>query len=532
MARRLEEFWLWVESGLCLIKPRAGAKVEALVLNEHQKQIWRAMYRQALAGESIRIIVLKARRLGCSTFCQALGYFLCKCVPHWRVVVIAHEADSTREIFGISKRMLDHDPEPVESLKAGNRKEIGFHHDSQFVAMTAGGRFPGSGSAINFLHISELAKWPNDMVSVADQLSSIMQAVPADAQSIVVIESTANRRDASGEYESRFRLAQSGQSGYIAVFTGWNEEQTYRARVKGSLEYTEYENAAIASHGLDDEQIVWRRRKIQDDYAGSEVLFAQEYPLVPDEAFQVAEGKIFPILKRERHDRRLSFDQLAPDLYRGVDWGGRHAFVAVWVAHRDGQPGFSIDAEACPNIWQCFSSWSRDEKGKPQEKWKDGVDAVRYVVMQFNLTGWVHVYREMYIPNSAHRGLSELDLAQMVLKQSGREPVISTVADRSRPNSIILFTQQGVPTCAMQTPGTSVAGEIEDGIAVLVALMQGNVPFEPPKPAETRLQQALRQMEQRGALNFGEQDVDLVLAVRDYRAGSGKSPHPFLGACW
>lgn len=532
MAQRLEEFWTWVQGGSFLIKPRRGSELVPLQLNEHQKQIWRAMYRQAAAGKPIRVIVLKCRRAGASTFSQALGYFLSKTTPHWRVVVVAHEADSTREIFGITKRAMEFDPEPVESLRVGNRKEIAFHHDSQFVMLTAGGRYPGSGSAINMAEFSELSKWPNDMVSVADQLSSLSQAVSQDPNSIIIIESTANRRDSSGEFENRFKLAMAGKSNYEPVFSEWSKEESYRLEVVAPLEHTEYEREVIAAHGLTDEQLAWRRMKIADDYAGSEILFAQEYPLSPEEAFQVAEGKIFPLFRKERHDRVLAFDQLSPDLYRGIDWGGRHPFVCVWACHRDGAPGFSIDATACPNLWKCLSSWSRDEKGKPQERWKDGVDPIRYMVSQFYLTGWLHIYRELYLENSAHRGLSELDIAQMILKMSGGEQYVGTVADRSRPNSIMLFTQQGIATCACQTPQTTIAGEIEDGIAVLTALMQGTVPFDPPKAAETRLQQALRMQELRGTLNYGESDVETVLAVRDHRSKQSRSAHPFLGACW
>ena len=539
LAALLEQFLAWINAGNFKIKPRSGARLIPLLLNPHQMQIWRAMYRQAMAGEPVRVIVLKFRKAGCSTLVEALGYFLTKYVPHWRTVVIAHEADSTNEIFQISKRGYQNDPRRIESLKAGNRRELSYHHDSQFATLTAGGHFAGSGSTINMLHCSELAKWPNDMIGIADQLASVMQAVPGDPSSIVVIESTANRKDVSGEFEQRFRDAFAGMSSYAAVFTGWAEEESNAVPLRDgeTLAYDDYEQKARALHGLTDAQLNWRRKKKRDDYAGSDTLFQQDYPLTHDEAFQVTEGKIFPMLRADIHGKSIPLNELmGAELYRGIDWGGRHPFVCVWVAHRPGQPSFTVDTQACPNIWKALTSWSYDikERGgaKPQEKHKDANDAIRYAVMGGTLTGWVHVYREIYMPNSAYRGYSDLDLYELIERQSGSEQYTNTIADRSRPNTILMFSQRGMAIQGCAPPELTIAGEIDDGIAVMQALMQGTQPFLRPPPPETRIEQAVRLQLERGDLRYGEPDAELAMAVRENKRHSASMRHPFLGACW
>lgn len=212
----LHEFHDWLLSGHCRIKDRSGDLV-ALYPNAYQQQLWEIMVTQAWAGQPIRLICLKARKTGCSTFAQALAYWLTANRPHFMAITLAHQEDSTRQIFGITQRIYRNDPGRIERLKRGNVRELSYDHDSQFLTITAGGKYVVSGGTPNMVHWSELSKSPGDALAIEDQLASVLNSVPDDPESIVIIESTANAREpkrppefAIGHFESRWRV-----SGYV-----------------------------------------------------------------------------------------------------------------------------------------------------------------------------------------------------------------------------------------------------------------------------------------------------------------------------
>lgn len=452
-----------------------------------QKRLFRAMWKQSANGQPVRVIVLKPRKVGISTYVQGLFYWLSKNVPHRFCETVAHSAESTGLIFEVTSRIRRYDPHREPRIKTDTRRELAYGHDSRFLTQTAGGEYVGSGGTINYLHLSELAKWGG---YIQDQLASLMNAVPTDPDSIVVIESTANRRDPTGEFESRFRAAVEGVGGYAPVFVGWWEDPRY---VRPDEEFalddaTDSERKLMAELGLTSGQMAWRRWQITTTFNGSEIAFRQEFPATWEEAFSVARGRVFPMLNAATHNLIVkSSDLTAWRRYRGIDWGGAHPFVCVWVAHAPGNPGFTVDIAACPNTWRQLTTWSRREDGASMGQFRplgdDAVDAIRYVIMTFGLTGHVHVYRELFVVDAAEQGFSDLDLCQQILRASVGEMYEGNVADRSRPNTILLYAQQGLPCQSSIKLETTIIGEVEDGVATMQALMRKTVPLiYPPRP--------------------------------------------------
>ena len=99
-----------------------------------------------------------------------------------------------------------------------------------------------------------------------------------------MIETTGNQF--GDEFHSLWRRTQSGGSEFEAIFLPWSVDPTYRAKVPDGFEMTAEEARLAEQHGLDAEQICWRRNKISQ--LGSQDYFAREYPLVPDEAFMAS----------------------------------------------------------------------------------------------------------------------------------------------------------------------------------------------------------------------------------------------------
>lgn len=534
LAARLEEFREWLALGHCKIKDRAGRLV-SLELNRLQDRVLATMQRQANAGRPVRIVILKARKGGSSTLIQALQYFLTKTTPHWFSETVAHTGVSTKEIFTITKRIRRNDPDRPPKERPPSTRTLEFKDiDSVFVTETGGGHYVGSGSTINALHLSELAKWKGAPGVIEDQLASLRNAVPDHPDTLIVIESTANRADTSGQFERIWREAVGGLNGYAPVFSAWYDEETYYVKPGkdnrvGDL--SEYETELRASAKLTDGQVLWLRKKTAEL---GEMLRKQEFPSTPEEAFQVATGKIFPMLRREKHDRQIE-DLTGWELYRGVDWGGAHPFVCAWVAHKPGVPGFSIDGHACPNTWKQFAEWKRDVQGRPHALGDDAVDAVRYVVMEWLLTGWVHVYRELFIRDTAMRGLSLLNIGETIKQMSLAEQYIGTVCDRSQPNNVNLFNQRGIPAMSHRKPSTVRLSELEDGIAYLHTLLVADVPLIDPDPPPLLVEQIIADRERNGG-HYGldlETRFEILRHKRRKSRESGRVPreavHPQLG---
>src|ERR1700690_3848076 len=155
----------------------------------------------------IRVIILKARRKGISTYVS--GRFFHSTISHFNhyAMQITHEPEATNALFGMVKRYMNHlrdEFKPAE--KYNNRKELEFNTpdgkglDSKYTVGTAGKDDFGSGQLVHKLHLSELAKWSPH---VADNLlTSVLQCVPRTKESEVIIESTA--KGVGGVYYDMF----------------------------------------------------------------------------------------------------------------------------------------------------------------------------------------------------------------------------------------------------------------------------------------------------------------------------------------
>jgi hypothetical protein len=76
----------------------------------------------------------------------------------------------------------------------------------------------------------------------------------------------------------------------VPVFLPWYIQDEYRDDVPGGFTRSPEEEELVATLGLDDAQLVWRRRKIAET---SRDLFMQEYPSTAEEAFLTSGRPVF-----------------------------------------------------------------------------------------------------------------------------------------------------------------------------------------------------------------------------------------------
>jgi hypothetical protein len=257
-------------------------------LNTPQDRLRKKILELEKESRPVRIIILKARQMGFSTFTS--GWYTTDTVTNIgrKTAVVAHTEESTKEIFGKYRVMVNNLPEELRpQTSASNAQEIVFDTKEntgiggRIRCMTAGGEGIGRGSTIHNLHISEYAFWKGDKKQV---LTGLLQAVPRLPNTSVIIESTANGMD---HFKELWDLAVSGKSEFVPFFCAWHEMEEYRMPVPKDfkLDSTWDEKKVMEEYNLDMEQIVWRRWCILNNCHGDIEQFHQEYPACPEEAF-------------------------------------------------------------------------------------------------------------------------------------------------------------------------------------------------------------------------------------------------------
>lgn len=264
----------------CLSVRAKDGRIVRLVLNRAQAHLHQALEDQRGRTGRVRAFVLKGRQQGASTYIG--GRFFHR-VTHERGVsalVMAHDMESTRTLLEMSRRFYRLCPAAVRPEKGrDNVRELEFPRlDSGYRVATAGSRGAGRSQTVQLLHGSEAAFWPN----AREHAAGVLQTVAGGRGSEIVFESTANGADPF--FHAGWEAAQAGESEYRAVFIPWFWQPEYVREAPADFAPDPEERELAELFGLGPGQLAWRRAKIAE--LGDRLLFAQEYPCTPDEAFR------------------------------------------------------------------------------------------------------------------------------------------------------------------------------------------------------------------------------------------------------
>ena len=262
--------------------------------NEAQKIVNKKIDEQLKRTGRVRAIVLKGRQMGLSTFAVARVFWKSYFNAHNKSVVMAHDSATSDSLFNMSRNTISNMPEEYRpTFKKSNAKEIMFeHNESGYRLYTAGSPEAGRGTTPTIAHLSEVAFWTHDEKILAGLFQGISEANGTE----VILESTAN--GVGNEFHRLWKGAVNGENDYVPIFVPWYLMPEYRRTVLEPEEFqetlTENEQKLQALHGLDIEQLYWRRLKVAE---GGLSKFKQEYPCTPEEAFQVSGSNVFDIEK-------------------------------------------------------------------------------------------------------------------------------------------------------------------------------------------------------------------------------------------
>ena len=181
--------------------------------------------------------------------------------------------------------------------------------------------------------------------------------VPSKPDTTIILESTANGvggafYDMFWQAVERIKENPGDYSGFIPVFFAWYEFPEYQTALPQGyvLEPDEDETDLIRRYNLSDEQLYWRRLKIQE-LGGDVALFKQEYPATAREAFQTTGRNVFS---------QSTLDKIA----------GRITKPRTGLFYREGDEIGIKDVERQIECWQIW------RKPNPSHQYALGIDTM------------------------------------------------------------------------------------------------------------------------------------------------------------
>lgn len=244
---------------------------------------------------SVRVIILKARRVGMSSYIDGLAVTHCLARAQAHAMIVAHLKEvADKGLFRVPRDLAVSLNERMPGACEVQTRSLAFPHSlgaSNLDIATAGSVGAGRGMTLSFLHLSEAASYPGQ-----GSFLSILPAVSKAPDTVIALESTAQGRVGIGEtfYEYWIAANKSGAkwNGFTPIFLSWLDDP-------GCLRSdTEAEDAPASDFERElmgkpffanKSQIAWMRMVLEGECRGSELMFNQEYPHSPDVAF-VATG--------------------------------------------------------------------------------------------------------------------------------------------------------------------------------------------------------------------------------------------------
>ena len=305
----------------CLkLKNFGSGELVPFKLNEVQVILHHMCERMLEEEEHVRIIVLKARRFGISSYVQ--GRFFHNVVMNFNKLcqIATHSKGATDSMFAMTKIFEENYPEQIKpSKRYSGKRELVFGAEtgglnSEYSLCTVGGK-EVRGSQIDFLHCSEVASWGEHG---DDYFLGLLNCVIAGYGTEVIVESTAS--GVGGLFYDLWVDAVEGSSGFKDAFFPWFIYSYYQKAFKSEQEKLRFENSLGTEkrYGGEEEKkllghqvsydigtstplefevslenLQWRRTYIDTQCQGDLLKFHQEYPSHWREAFVSTGRSVF-----------------------------------------------------------------------------------------------------------------------------------------------------------------------------------------------------------------------------------------------
>ena len=138
----------------CLTIKTKTKGLQQLKFNRGQRHLNHIAEEMLKQHGMIRIIIVKGRQQGLSTWVEGRGYWKTSQHPGVKAYILAHEIDATKNLFNMAKRFHDHCPAELKPItKKSNAKELIFNEmESEYAVGTAKTGDTGRSQTIQFFH--------------------------------------------------------------------------------------------------------------------------------------------------------------------------------------------------------------------------------------------------------------------------------------------------------------------------------------------------------------------------------------------
>lgn len=364
IARRIlhdPEFWF---AAACRIKTKSGGLVP-FVLNPPQRLLLAALLAPYLAGEPVRIILVKARQWGGSTLTQLFMAWVQQTQrTGWNAAIVADVQAQAAHIRGMYRTVAKHYPRSLGRFTLApyeGQATVKYIPERDCIVGVASTKNPDGVRSFTYqmLHLSEVGLWGSTPHQSGEDLAQSLEGgLVGGAGTICVKESTA--KGVGNYFHREWQSAVKGESAYRPMFVAWHQIAEYQTPLTAAAaadlvaSFTSYERF-LWEIGATLEGIAWYREKLRSMPAGErEWRMMAEFPSTTDEAFQSTGRRVFApeYVRRARRSCRdplyrahiyanarkgkaaLENVRLIQDRYNGLYHGGYNinsGDVSVWV---------------------------------------------------------------------------------------------------------------------------------------------------------------------------------------------------------
>jgi Terminase RNaseH-like domain len=273
--------FVFLSKGIFTINDGKGKAVK-FKLNKSQQLVLDRIFADLESKGKSKIIVIKGRQLGITTFCQLLGLALIMIIKGFQCYTMVHDSSIATDIFETKvKRAFNQLPDELKGyydVNRNNTRQLMFNNRDK-ASLTVG--LSGRGGTYQFKHISEAGKMSMNQGLWEEMIEGTLEA----GDSIIeIIESTPD-----GGLGKFYDYVQTNIDNVI--FLRWTLEERYQMTPQKDDKWIEeYKEMAqkyelypdpMTTEGLTKEQFFWYYNKAKTMKAKVKV----QYPLSLDEAF-------------------------------------------------------------------------------------------------------------------------------------------------------------------------------------------------------------------------------------------------------
>jgi len=311
------------------------AMIEPLIFRPGQQVMHDIAEKRKKEMGYLRIMLLKNRRFGGSTYIGGRGYHRASMNFNQSIFIIAHEEKATQTLYRMVQLMQEKNPLAPSTITS-NAIELRFDRrdgkglKSEYSLATAKNVEAGRSQGIHFLHASEEASYPGNAEELLASLFTCVPRPPADTE--IWRESTGKgygnsfqkavfKTYAEGKYpyftarinkyakhmpnaSMEFTFAyKNPDSAWILIFIPWfldpacqldfendEREREFLKRIANARKHKDDINYGVEElqrkYGLTLKQLYWREWSINNECNSDIEMFKQENPLSVQEAFR------------------------------------------------------------------------------------------------------------------------------------------------------------------------------------------------------------------------------------------------------